>query len=74
MNGVLRCAVCYKPVDMIETVNDPMTWNRIFRAYCHGEVEEATISDLTIVDSLGIQFDTAFRRAKLERPNEKSTT
>ena len=42
--GWPKCAVCCKPVDRLEQIDDIAWDRRIFRAYCHGQVDEATLA------------------------------
>lgn len=39
------CAVCNKPVDQIEWFDDPANHVRVFRVFCHGKIEEQTLTD-----------------------------
>ena len=68
--GWLTCAICNKPVDSIEQIDDPYTDRRIFRAYCHGQVDEAVLDHMTIEDSLNIKFTCAFQRQALEKKSD----
>jgi hypothetical protein len=55
------CAVCNKPVDKVISMYDPNYDGKLFRVYCHGQVEEQLLSALTMLDSTEITFGTAFR-------------
>lgn len=68
--GWLTCAVCNKPVDSIEQIDDPYMDRRVFRAYCHGQVDEATLDAMTVQDSIEIKFTWAFQRPGLEEPRD----
>lgn len=68
--GWLTCAVCNKPVDSIEQIDDPYMDRRVFRAHCHGQVDEATLDAITLMDSIDIKFTWAFQRQALEKKNE----
>lgn len=66
--GLPMCAVCCKPVEKIEWMDDPMRWLRRFRVSCHGQVEEGELTDLQVLDAKDIGFWVAFERPALERP------
>ena len=36
----IMCAMCGKPVDRVEWFDDPMNFQRVIRAHCHGKVDE----------------------------------
>ena len=65
--GWLNCAICNKPVDRIERMDDPMTCRLIYRAYCHGQVDEAALTHFMLEDSVSIKFTWAFQRQALEK-------
>lgn len=69
--GWPKCAICCKPVDRLESADDIYTHRRVFRAFCHGQVDEATLDAITVEDSIEIKFTWAFQRPGLEKPNEK---
>ena len=58
--GLPTCAVCNKPVDKVESMYHPNYDGKLFRVYCHGQVEEQLLSALTMIDSTEITFGTAF--------------
>jgi hypothetical protein len=78
MSGLIRagmgwpqCAVCRKPVDKVESMDDPLRRSRRFRVSCHGEAEEGELSDLQMLDAVQIEFGLAFERAALEVSHER---
>ena len=68
--GWPKCAICCKPVDRLEQIDDIAWDRRIFRAYCHGQVDEATLDAITMEDSIDIKFSWAFQRPGLEAPRD----
>lgn len=63
--GWPQCAVCRKPVDKVEAMDDPLRRSRRFRLSCHGEVEEGELPDWQVLDAAQIEFGLAFERARL---------
>jgi len=61
------CAVCNKPVDKVESMYLPDYDGKLFKVYCHGQVEQQGLSAYTVCDSLQITFDLAFERKLLEK-------
>jgi hypothetical protein len=45
----IRCAICQKPVDAIEWLDDYTTRDRVIRVRCHGDTDEMRLpADLLI--------------------------
>lgn len=56
------CAVCDKPVDQIEAFHDPVMDLMHYKVSCHGDTERTTLSALTMIDSITIEFVKAFTK------------
>jgi hypothetical protein len=54
------CAICNKPTERVETMYDPNSYSKRFRVYCHGDAEEALLSDEAIENTDSIRFGEAF--------------
>jgi hypothetical protein len=73
LRNVPLCAVCNKPVERMESMYDIAWAAKRFRVYCHGDMEEAMLNDVTIEDSNSVRFGQAFID-KLAQPQlEKNT-
>lgn len=44
------CAVCGHPVETMTRVHEVMDRRWVFRAYCHGDVEECCISERVLAE------------------------
>jgi len=60
LHDVPICAVCNKRVDRMESEYDINTYQKRFRVYCHGQTEEAFLSDMDIWDADSIRMGQAF--------------
>ena len=60
LHDVPMCAVCKKPVERVESMYDIALAAKRFRVYCHGDVEEAVLHDVTIEDCDSVSFGQAF--------------
>jgi len=60
LHNVPMCAVCNKPVERVESMYDIAYGGKRFRVYCHGDMEEAMLDDVTIEDCDSVQFSQAF--------------
>lgn len=60
LHGVPICAVCNKPVERMESMYDVAWAAKRFRVYCHGQVEEAMLHDVTIEDCDSVRMGQAF--------------
>lgn len=60
LHDVPLCAVCNKPVERMDSEYDINTYQKRFRVYCHGQVEEATLSDMDIWNADSIRMGEAF--------------
>ena len=60
LHDVPMCAVCNKPVERVESMYDAAWAAKRFRVYCHGDMEEAMLDDVTIEDSISVKFGQAF--------------
>jgi hypothetical protein len=72
LHGVPLCAVCNKPVERMDSMYDINTYQKRFRVYCHGDVEEATLDDMLIWSVDSIQMGQAFID-KLPQPQLENT-
>ena len=59
------CDVCNKPVEYMDGRNDINFDARIFRVKCHGEVQEVTLSAVTMIDC-EVTAGRAFLRGRLK--------
>ena len=60
LHGVPLCAVCNKPVERMDSEYDINAYQKRFRVYCHGQVEEAFLSDMDIWNADSIRMGQAF--------------
>lgn len=60
LHDVPMCAICNKPVERVESMYDIAWAAKRFRVYCHGDMEEAMLDDVTIEDSSSVKFGQAF--------------
>lgn len=60
LHDVPMCAVCNKPVERVESMYDAAWAAKRFRVYCHGDMEEAMLDDVTIEDCNSVRFGQAF--------------
>jgi hypothetical protein len=72
LHDVPLCAICNKPVERVESMYD-FAWSaKRFRVYCHGDMEEAMLDDVTIEDCNSVRFGQAFidklPQPQLEKP------
>jgi hypothetical protein len=72
LHNVPLCAICNKPVERVESMYDIAWAAKRFRVYCHGDMEEAMLDDVTIEDSNSVSFGQAFidklPQPQLEKP------
>ena len=54
------CALCNKPVERMTSWDDINRYAKLFRVYCHGEMEEAALDDMLILNANSVQFGQAF--------------
>ena len=60
LHDVPMCAICNKPVERIESMYRFELGAKHFRMYCHGDVEEAMLTDEVIHDTDSVRFGQAF--------------
>ena len=60
LHDVPMCAICNKPVERIESMYRFELGAKHFRVYCHGDMEEALLNDVTIEDCDSVRFGQAF--------------
>jgi len=60
LHDVPMCAVCNKRVDRMESEYDINTYQKRFCVYCHGQTEEAFLSDMDIWNADSIRMGQAF--------------
>jgi len=72
LHDVPLCAVCNKPVERMESRYDFSIAAKRFRVYCHGDMEEAHLTDEVIEDCGSVRFGEAFID-KLPQPQLENT-
>jgi hypothetical protein len=60
LHGVPLCAVCNKPVERMESLYDINKYQKVFRVFCHGQIEEVLLSDMDIWNADSIRMGQAF--------------
>ena len=60
LHGVPLCAVCNKPVERMESLYDINKYQKVFRVFCHGQIEEVLLSDMDIWNADSIRKGQAF--------------
>ena len=60
LHDVPLCAVCNKPVERMESMYDINSYQKRFRVYCHGDVEEALLNDMDICNADSVRMGQAF--------------
>ena len=60
LHDVPLCAVCNKPVERMDSEYDINTYQKRFRVYCHGQMEEALLSDMDIWNADSSRMGQAF--------------
>ena len=60
LHDVPLCAVCNKPIERMESMYDINLYQKRFRVYCHGQMEEALLSDMDIWNADSILMGQAF--------------
>ena len=60
LHDMPMCAVCNKRVDRMESEYDINTYQKRFRVYCHGQMEEAFLNDMDIWNADSIRMGQAF--------------
>lgn len=70
IEGWPMCAICNKPVDKVEAHDSFERHGKLFRVFCHGDVEEQWLTDWQAVVTDQISFGMAFYRQAL--PDESS--
>ena len=60
LHDVPLCAVCNKPVERMDSQYEINTYQKRFRVYCHGQMEEALLSDMDIWNADSIRMGQAF--------------
>jgi hypothetical protein len=60
LHDMPMCAVCNKRVERMESEYDINTYQKRFRVYCHGQTEEAFLSDMDIWNADSIRMGQAF--------------
>ena len=72
LHDVPMCAICNKPVERMESMYAPEWYAKKFRVYCHGDMEEAMLSNELIEDGYSVRFGQAFidklTQPQLEKP------
>lgn len=56
-----HCAKCKRMVDGVSRRYDPIACCSIYSVYCHGEVEETSLSDFTLEEAQSIDYAVAFK-------------
>jgi hypothetical protein len=60
LHGVPLCAICNKPVERMESLYDINKYQKVFRVFCHGQIEEVLLSDMDIWNTDSIRMGQAF--------------
>ncbi len=60
LHDVPLCAICNKPVERMESTYDINHYQKRFRVYCHGQMEEAFLNDMDIWNADSIRMGQAF--------------
>lgn len=60
LHDVPLCAICNKPVERMDSEYDINLYQKRFRVYCHGQMEEALLSDMDIWNADSIRMGQAF--------------
>ena len=60
LHGVPLCAICNKPVERMESLYDINKYQKVFRVFCHGQIEEVLRSDRDIWNADSIRMGQAF--------------
>lgn len=60
LHDVPLCAICNKPVERMESTYDINQYQKRFRVYCHGQMEEAFLNDMDIWNADSIRMGQAF--------------
>ena len=60
LHDVPLCAICNKPVERMESEYDINQYQKRFRVYCHGQMEEAFLNDMDIWNADSIRMGQAF--------------
>ena len=60
LHDVPLCAICNKPVERMESMYNINQYQKRFRVYCHGQMEEAFLNDMDIWDADSIRIGQAF--------------
>ncbi len=70
IDGWPMCAVCGKPVDKVEAHDSFERYGKLFRVFCHGDIEQHWLTDVQAVVADQVSFGMAFYRIAL--PDESS--
>ena len=60
LQDVPLCAICNKPVERMESMYEINQYQKRFRVYCHGQMEEAFLSDMDVWNADSIRMIQAF--------------
>jgi len=60
LHDVPLCAICNKPVERMESLYDINKYQKVFRVFCHGQMEEAFLNDMDIWNADSIRMGQAF--------------
>ena len=60
LHDVPLSAICNKPVQRMESMYDINQYQKRFRVYCHGQMEEAFLNDMDIWNADSIRMGQAF--------------
>lgn len=60
LHGVPLCAICNKPVESMDSMYDINQYQKRFRVFCHGQMEEAFLNDMDIWNADSIRMGQAF--------------
>lgn len=65
----IRCHVCQKLVDQVESTRDLVTGEMTFTVSCHGAQQTAKLSHDDLITSTEIRILEAFSPARIETQN-----
>ena len=68
-----QCSLCNRQVDKFEWFRDQSRDVMVYRAYCHGDVEEVRLSYFMLEDATDVQIITAFNKPRLSKVDAGDT-
>ena len=69
----IQCAICKKPVDRVERIENLERDSLFYKVYCHGDTDTCEIDRHTIENCDGrLEPGTAFTTKRVEQPERRS--